>query len=84
METHSSLLLRGIQSTVAKGQLAPEKVKLYWFSRSDSDGATSVASADLDKSGRFGDWPEDFDEVTLDAEGQFLDAVEANATRDQK
>lgn len=74
-ETHSSLLLLGIQTLVAEGKLPPELVKLHWFTRGD-DGATTIRSADLDESGAFGDWPEDFDDVTLDAQGRYLDAAE--------
>lgn len=79
-ETHSSLLLRGIQTLVAKGDLSPDLVKLHWFTR-DADGFTTVRSADLDETGAFGDWPEDFDNVTLDAEQQYLDAVEARLSK---
>ena len=32
---------------------------------------------DLDNAGRFGDWPEDFDEVALGAENRYLSAAEA-------
>jgi hypothetical protein len=74
-ETHSSLLLRAIQTLVAKGDLDPELVRLHWFTR-DSEGATEVKSAKLDSNGAFGDWPEDFDDVALDSEQQYLDAVE--------
>lgn len=74
-ETHSSLLLLGIQTLVAEGKLPPELVKLHWFERGD-DGATTIRSADLDEGGAFGDWPEDFDDVTLDAQGRYLDAAE--------
>ena len=79
-ETHSSLLLRSIQTLVARGadELRPDLVKLHWFSR-DVDGFTQVNSAELDSDGSFGEWPEDFDEVALDTEGQYLDAVEARA-----
>jgi predicted ATPase len=76
-ETHSSTLLRGIQTLVATGKLAPELVKLHWFTRNPQDGSTDIQSADLDKQGAFGDWPEDFDEVALETEKQYLDAVEA-------
>jgi hypothetical protein len=77
-ETHSSLLLRGVQTLVAKGELSPQLVKLHWFKRRAEDGATEVHSADLDEHGRFGEsWPEDFDEVSLSAEAEYLDAVEA-------
>jgi predicted ATPase len=74
-ETHSSLLLREVQTLVATGKLATDKVKLHWFQRQE-DGRTVVTPADLDENGAFGDWPEDFDEVELDAERAYLDAVE--------
>lgn len=73
-ETHSSLLLLGIQTLVAEGKLPPELVKLHWFTRSE-DGATTVRSADLDEAGAFGDWPEDFADVELEAESRYLDAA---------
>lgn len=79
-ETHSSLLLLGIQTLVAEGKLSPDLVKLHWFSR-DENGATSIRSADLDESGAFGDWPEDFDDVTLDAQSRYLDAAESRQQR---
>lgn len=78
VETHSSILLRGIQTLVAKGELDPALVKLHWFTRSDETGATKVTSADLDENGSFGTgWPEDFDDTYLESERDYLDAVEA-------
>ena len=50
-------------------------MKLHWLQRGD-DGFTEVRSADLDEFGAFGDWPEDFADVTLEAEGRYLDATE--------
>ena len=74
-ETHSSLLLRSVQTLVTKGYLAPERVKLHWFTR-DKNGATVVDTAELDENGAFGEeWPEDFGEVELYAEQAYLDAV---------
>jgi len=75
IETHSSLLLLGIQTLVAEGKLSPDLVKLHWFER-NNEGATFIRSADLDEGGRFGDWPEDFGDVTLDAQDRFLTAAE--------
>jgi predicted ATPase len=75
-ETHSSLLLLGVQSQVAEGKLDPANVKLHWFIRDDTSGATTITSADLDAAGRFGDWPEDFDDVTLKAQKEYLDAAD--------
>jgi hypothetical protein len=60
---------------VAEGALPPDRVALHWFSL-DQDGATEVRSADLDEAGAFGDWPEDFAEVALDAQARYLDAAE--------
>jgi hypothetical protein len=60
---------------VAEGELAPDKVKLHWFRR-DKDGRTVVQSGDLDEAGRFGDLPEDFDDVALHAQKDYLDAAE--------
>jgi hypothetical protein len=80
-ETHSTLLLTAIQTLVAKGELSPELVKLHWFQRDPETGITQVSSANLDENGAFGDWPEDFDEVALDAEGAYLDAVEGHQVR---
>ena len=76
IETHSDILLVGIQALVAEGKLSSDKVKLHWFSRS-LNGFTEVKSADLDEAGAFGDWPEDFAEVYLKAESRYLDAAEA-------
>ena len=76
VETHSSLLLRSIQTLVATGDLSEDLVKLHWFRRRP-DGVTEIQSADLDRRGAFGDWPEDFDEVMLDSERAYLDARES-------
>ena len=74
-ETHSSLLLLGIQTLVAEGDLAPELVKLHWFSQ-NKDGMTEVSSVDLDEAGAYGDWPEDFADVELKTQSRYLNAVD--------
>ena len=76
IETHSSLLLQGILTCVAKGTITPENVALHWFSRNE-DGVTKVTTADIDAEGRFGDWPADFDDVEMNASNDYLDAVES-------
>lgn len=76
-ETHSSLLLSGVQSLVAEGSLPPEIVKLHWFRRKPEDGVTEITSADLDQAGAFGDWPEDFSSVEMDADYRYIHAAEA-------
>ncbi len=79
VETHSSLLLIGIQTAIAEGlpELAPEDVRLHWFSRDPKTGDARVSSHTLDSKGAFGDWPADFDSIELAAHAAYLDAVEA-------
>ncbi len=79
-ETHSALLLSGVQGLVAEGALSPREVALHWFSQT-TDGATCVRSADLDRTGAFGDWPEEFDEDTLRTQVQDLLAPESRPLR---
>jgi ABC-type cobalamin/Fe3+-siderophores transport system ATPase subunit len=74
VETHSSILLLGVQTLVSEGRLEPDKVKLHWFRR-EKNGRTVVRSGDLDEAGRFGDWPEDFDDVMLEVQKKYLDAA---------
>jgi predicted ATPase len=78
IETHSSLLLQGILTCVAKGAITPDKVALHWFTRNE-DGVTKVTTADLDAQGRFGDWPADFDSVEMKASNDYLDAMETTS-----
>ena len=83
-ETHSALLLLHLRTLLAKGEIDPDLVRLHWFSRDPDDGATSIHTADLDENGAFGDWPEDFGDVDLKAEGAYLDAVETRISENGK
>jgi AAA domain, putative AbiEii toxin, Type IV TA system len=80
-ETHSSLILLAVQTLVAKGAIAPNLVGLNWFVRNEKTGTTRIETAELDSADRFGDWPEDFDEVALKAESAYLSAAEARLSR---
>jgi len=76
LETHSAILLRSIQTLVAKADLDPQMVNLNWFNRDDINGATRIHKAIPDANGAYGDWPEDFDDVAIKVESDYLDAVE--------
>jgi predicted ATPase len=76
IETHSSLLLRGILTEVAKDKIANDKVILHWFERDQETGLSTVRPAIPDTAGRVGDWPEDFSDVELRSDNDYLDAVE--------
>lgn len=79
IETHSSILIRGIQIAVVKSEVDRDKVSLNWFTQNSQTGETEVSRAKLDRFGAFGDWPEDFDDVSLKVEQMYLDAVEEAA-----
>ncbi len=74
VETHSHLVMIGIQTLVAEGTLSSNHVKLHWFIR-DSSGRTRISTADLDAHGSVGEWPEDFGDVLMDAQGRYIDAA---------
>ena len=74
VETHSSLLLQGILTLIAQDKLDHEDVMLHWFTR-DEEGFTRVDSVEPDRKGTYGDWPEDFADVELGIQRQYLDAV---------
>jgi predicted ATPase len=78
IETHSSLLLRGILTEVAKGAISKDKVMLHWFERDKATGISTVTSQEPDAAGRVGDWPEDFSDVELSSDNDYLSAVEGN------
>lgn len=73
-ETHSSLLIRAVQTEVALARIDAETVSLNWFNR-DEDGYAKLSVADVDQQGRFGDWPLDFDDVADDADLAYVKAV---------
>lgn len=75
VETHSRLILRAIQTAVARGRLTPEDVALHWFTRDSETGLTRVDRAELDAKGSFGEWPVDFSESEVAADDEWLDAV---------
>lgn len=76
IETHSSMLLRGILTQVAENKIASDKVILHWFERDRESGISTVHSKEPDSAGRVGDWPEDFSDVELKSDNEYLDAVE--------
>ena len=77
VETHSSILIRGIQTQVAVGNLKNTHVAMNWFQRNSSTGATIVTARTPDELGRLRDWPVDFDDVSMQANREYLDAVAA-------
>lgn len=83
LETHSELLLIAIQSLVAEDKLNPNLVKLHWFTRQE-DGRTTINSANLDETGAYGDWPEDFGDISMTLDRRYLNAAEAKLFENTK
>ncbi|MDA1190911.1 MAG: AAA family ATPase [Candidatus Poribacteria bacterium] len=73
IETHSDLLLLGIQTLIAEGELDPSIVALHWFERQE-DGSSKVTLAELSDKGTYGDFPLDFGDVALEAERKYMEA----------
>ncbi|EWS99932.1 hypothetical protein N865_19695 [Intrasporangium oryzae NRRL B-24470] len=75
-ETHSSLVIRGVQIAIARQELSSNLVSMNWFNRDSITGAQQVTKAVLDAEGRFGEWPVDFDEVMQEADWAYIEASE--------
>jgi predicted ATPase len=75
VETHSELFLLSIQALVAEDKIASDDVKLHWFTRS-ADGSSTVTTAELDETGAFGDWPQDFGSTSLELTHRYLSSAE--------
>ncbi len=75
VETHSGLVLRAVQTAVAKGLLDPAEVSLNWFGRDARSGVTRIRRADIQGDGTFGDWPVDFADVEAKADAAWLDVL---------
>ncbi len=73
VETHSELLLLGLQELIAKGQFGTHLVMLHWVQR-DRDGVSYLNSTTLDEQGSWGDVPVDFAHVSLKAMENYLNA----------
>lgn len=76
IETHSALLLRGMLTEIAQDKIPSSKVILHWFKRNEESGLSTVHSKEPDPAGRVGDWPEDFGDVELASNNEYLDAAE--------
>ena len=75
VETHSLLFVRAVQTLVAQGIVQKDVVKLHWVER-DAKGQTQVTTRTLDKSGAYGDWPQDFEATEMAGEQEYIEAAE--------
>jgi predicted ATPase len=62
VETHSDHILNGMRLAVHSGAIAPQKIKIHYFSRGEKDGhsCANLDSPNIDRDGRLDRWPEGF------------------------
>jgi len=62
LETHSDHVLNGVRIAVHDGKLAPDRVRLHFFERSDGveRAVHDIASPRMDRDGRIDQWPAGF------------------------
>ncbi|MEK0214548.1 hypothetical protein [Acinetobacter junii] len=60
---------------LAKKNISSNEFSLNWFSQNET-GETSIFESEVDEFGAFGDWPADFDDIYLEADTNYLNAVE--------
>jgi predicted ATPase len=75
VETHSEYFLKRISTLVAKGQLDPERVIVY-YCHADQDGS-HIEPITLDEKGRYAWWPEDFLAEGYEGSVEHMDAMQA-------
>ncbi len=83
VETHSSYLLLGLQTLIAKGELSSDLVSLNWFER-DELGETIIRKGSFDKIGRYGEWPVKFDDILLKKQKEYYDAVRRKLRKEKQ
>jgi AAA15 family ATPase/GTPase len=74
IETHSEHLIRKLQVLIAKGELAREKVGVWYFKK--VNGVTNVEKMELDENGLFKkDWPDGFFDDSIELTMELFEAV---------
>lgn len=76
IETHSSIMIRGFQLQVANKIISPDKFSLNWFTQCEKTGESIVDVSSFDSIGSYDNWPVDFDDISLQLDSDYLDAVE--------
>jgi len=74
IETHSEHLIRKLQVLIAKGELAREKIGVWYFKK--VNGVTKVEKMEIDENGLFkNDWPDGFFDDSIELTMELFEAV---------
>jgi predicted ATPase len=58
VETHSRVLMLGVQLAISEGRLPPDRVRAYWIDQ-EPTGESIATPVDFDRHGRpLGGWPQ--------------------------
>ncbi len=81
IETHSEHIIRGLQVEIAKGNLKPEDVAVYYVDK-DENGISSVRLLELDENGNFTtEWPSGFMDLSSKAAYELLNTQLKNKSK---
>lgn len=83
LETHSPLLILGLQEAVATDQIESSQTQLHWFSL-DSQGHSHIRSGHITPEGALEDWPADFSDASMEAQRRYLRAFTEKSLKQQR
>lgn len=80
IETHSDVLLMTLQLAIARGEIEPEEVAIYWVSQDGATGLSEARRVEIDGSAALGwDWPLDAFEQRRTLAGEIVEAMAVGA-----
>lgn len=75
IETHSEHIVRKLQVLIAKGELAQDRVAVYYFDKDEKSGITSIKEMELEDNGFFKEpWPDGFFDDSFNLSMELLSA----------
>jgi hypothetical protein len=79
VETHSEVLLMTLQLAIARGDIKPEEVAVYWVSQDEGTGLSVAKLLTVYENGTLGGLPRSAFRQQVELSGELLDAIPAVA-----
>jgi hypothetical protein len=77
VETHSDVLLMTVQLAIARGELDPKDVAIYWVKQDMETGVSAARLLDVHENGTLGGLPRAAFREKIDLSGELLNAIPA-------
>jgi predicted ATPase len=77
IETHSDVLLMTVQVAIARGEIAPEDVAIYWVAQDEATGVSEARRLTVNVNGTLGGLPRKAFRQKIDLSGDLLKAIPA-------